>query len=918
MHTLQITVQRKVGEVWPVVAEQTAPGQFLPMRNEGLLRLDVDALRVQPTPLAYGTALGEAIFSGPLHSAFLQALAASGNALRVLLCVEADDLKSLHWQMLCGPLDGRWSFLALNQRTLLSLYLPAVTDRRFPSIGRRDLRALVLVASPPDLETYGLRPFDVAETVTTLRAALGAIPCDFLADTAGAIGPPTLDAFCARIVAERYTLVHVVCHGAYNRRDGETSLFLAGPGGRLDRVEGTRLLQRLGQLDAAAGLPHLVFLAACETASPGAEDALGGLAQRLVRELGMPAVIAMSDLVSLATAQALATGFYTRLTQHGEVDRALTEASAALAERGDVVVPALYSRLGERALFSQTPDRLLTPVETAAGLDQLRDLLAERAPVLVPRFNELAATLRAVPGADPAQLSPAVQAERGRALADLDALCLEVLDMDFRALAQGQPPPPYDARCPFRGLASFRPEDRGFFFGRETLTARLASRLRNERFLALVGGSGCGKSSLALAGVGPALQSQLPGARLLSMTPGREPGRTLDALLGNPAAGGAILVVDQAEEAFTMVQDEAERRAFFERLASLARQDSAPFYLLVTLRAEFLGDAAPYTELRQLVQAHQELIAPMDAGELRSAMEQQARAVGLRFEADLANTLLDDVAGEPGAMPLLQHALLELWQRRHGRWLRAEEYRAIGGVRQAIGHTADALYTQLGQADQARARRLFLRQVRVDEGPDRRDTRRRVALDDVARGEADRAATVALVKRLADARLVVTSVNPLDGRAEVELAHETLITAWGRLQGWIAEDRAGLVVRQRLAEDVRTWERSGRQGDYLYRRAQLEPVLQWDAAHPEDLTPLEAAFVAASRRQQRAGDDRPRRRGRGVDHRAAACRAGDHGDHARRPVQTGRHRMVEGLERLLRGRHRMVGGWQDVLGRRRR
>ena len=168
---------------------------------------------------------------------------------------------------------------------------------------------------------------------------------------------------------------------------------------------------------------------------------------------------------------------------------------------------------------------------------------------------------------------------------------------------------------------------------------------------------------------------------------------------------------------------------------------------------------------------------------------------------------------------------LELWHRRHGRWLRAEEYRAIGGVRQAIAHTADALYLQLDPADQARARRLFLRLVRVDEGPDHRDTRRRAALDDLARDEADRAATVALVKRLADARLVVTSVNPLDGRAEVELAHETLITAWGRLQGWIEQDRAGLVVRQRLAEDARTWERSGRQGDYLYRRAQLEPAL---------------------------------------------------------------------------------------------
>ncbi len=236
MIIFEIIVQRKGAVGWPVVVEQSAPGQFLPMRTEGLLRLDLKALLAQGTPLEYGTVLGQGLFAGPVRDAFVQALAASANALRVLLCVEADDLKTLHWQRLCGPLDGGWSFLCLQQRTLFSLYLPAVTDRRFPSIGRLDLRALVVVASPAGLEKYGLQPFDVTATVTTLTGALGAIPCDCLADAPGAIGPPTLDAFCERIVAERYTLVHVVCHGATSASDGETSLFLASPSGGLDRV----------------------------------------------------------------------------------------------------------------------------------------------------------------------------------------------------------------------------------------------------------------------------------------------------------------------------------------------------------------------------------------------------------------------------------------------------------------------------------------------------------------------------------------------------------------------------------------------------------------------------------------------------------------------------------------------------------
>ena len=130
--------------------------------------------------------------------------------------------------------------------------------------------------------------------------------------------------------------------------------------------------------------------------------------------------------------------------------------------------------------------------------------------------------------------------------------------------------------------------------------------------------------------------------------------------------------------------------------------------------------------------AHQMLIAPMTSAELRSAMEQQAASVGLRFEADLSNTILDAVEGEPGAMPLLQHLLLEMWKRRHGRWLRASEYRALGGIKEAIAHTADSIYASLSPVEQAAMRNVFVRLTRLDEGvtPDleRRNTRRRAAL----------------------------------------------------------------------------------------------------------------------------------------------------------------------------------------------
>jgi hypothetical protein len=130
------------------------------VRSEGILQLDPVALASQTTPKAYGTLFGQALFRGEVRDAFVRARAGSEDRLRFLLCIEDSDLKTLRWERLCAPLEGGWDFLALDQRVPFSLYLPSLTDRRFPPIGRRDLRALVLVASPEGLEHYRLAPFD--------------------------------------------------------------------------------------------------------------------------------------------------------------------------------------------------------------------------------------------------------------------------------------------------------------------------------------------------------------------------------------------------------------------------------------------------------------------------------------------------------------------------------------------------------------------------------------------------------------------------------------------------------------------------------------------------------------------------------------------------------------------------------------
>ncbi|HEY5868664.1 MAG TPA: CHAT domain-containing protein [Candidatus Tectomicrobia bacterium] len=874
MHTFEITVQRKSGDIWPVVVEQSTSGVFLPVRDEGTLQLDLTALVSQTTPKEYGLVLGRAVFHDEVRDAFVQALTRSEDYLRVLLFVEADDLKTLRWERLCAPLERVWDFLALTQRVPFCLYLPSLTDRRFPPFGRRDLRALVLVASPDGLERYRLQPFDVMAAVSSVRTALGEIPCDILAKSEGAAGPPTLDALCERITAEPYTLLHVVCHGQFRRETGETVLYWDTADDRVDPVAGTRLLERLGRLQGARSLPHFAFLATCESSRAEAEGALGGLAQRLVRELGMPAVVAMTETVSVTTAQALGAAFYGRLRDHGEVDRALVEACAGLAERYDITVPALYSRLGGRPLFSNTRDGPLTHAEIGFALDRLETLLAVRAPVLQEIFQTQAVKLRGTLGADVTALSVDARQEREQALTEVNKLCGEALDLSFAGLALGQEPPAYDGRCPFRGLYPFRQEDREFFFGREALIEHLRQKLATYPCLPVLGPSGSGKSSVVLAGLMPALQAQEPDLQMAYLTPSADPLTQLEASVASVHDGRTVLVVDQFEELFTLCTDQEARQAFLGRLLALAEQRR----VVITMRADFWGECASYHNLKDIMQARQELIAPMDATELRRAMELQASKVGLRLEADLSHTILEDVQGEPGAMPLLQHALLELWKRRHGRWLRAEEYRAIGGVQQAMARTADDLYEQLSPGEQERVRDIFMRLTRLDDdvvpGEARRDTRRRVELRELVPARSDPTPIRALVHRLADSRLVVTSRNEAAGREEVEVAHEALIRYWPRLRRWLDEDRASLRLRETIRQAALEWEAGGREDNLLVHRGGRLRDAEALARHPGfTLNALEQAYVdacVALRERQRAEEETQRQRELEVARRLAA------------------------------------------------
>jgi energy-coupling factor transporter ATP-binding protein EcfA2 len=871
MNTFEITIQRKSGDSWPIVVEHTQPGLLLPLRLESNLCLTEENLQqltsLQGQVRDYGTLLGKALLRDEVRDGFVRALSQNDETVRVLLFIEAVDkeLRVLRWERLCAPIDGEWQMLILNQRVPFSFYIPAITDRLFPPIGRRDLRALVLVASPSDSQRYNLSTFDVEATVNSVRSALGDIPTDVLATVDGAIGLPTLDELCAQLTdrTKQYTMLHFVSHGRV-MDDGETLLYWSKADNTVEAVTATRLLERLRPLRGARGLPHFTFLCACESASPEAEGALGGLAQRLVRDLGMPAVVAMTEKVTIKTAQVLTEKFYYQLRESGQVDSALHEAVASLAERGDVTVPALFSRLGGRPLFSDQLDRELTNAEIQYGLERLVNLLPERAPVLEKSFAELAQQLKSTLEADATALSKETLKEREQTLEEVNNLCEEILDLNFHALALGQQPPIYDSRCPFLGLYPFRVENHEFFFGREQLIAQLQEKLTEHNFLAVLGASGSGKSSVVLAGLIPLLQEKQPGLQLAYMTPSSNPIEKLRTSLSQVQTESSILVIDQFEELFTLCTDEAEKVTFIEKLLSLIPHQK----VVITMRADFWGECAPYQNLKDLMEARQKLISPMDAGELRKAMEMQAAQVGLRFEAGLSNLILDDVQGEPGATPLLQHALLELWKRRHGRWLRAVEYEAIGGVNMAIAQTADNIYNSLSPLEQDQVKNIFIRLTRLDEcalqGEKSRDTRRRVWLEELVPTGGDLATTKQLILQLAGegARLVVTNVDESTNREEVEVAHEALIRYWPRLINWLDENRINLQLRETIRQAVLEWKKQQKDESYLvHRGGRLEDALAL-AKHTSFLNQLETDYVNACVELQdcQNNEDKARRR----------------------------------------------------------
>jgi WD40 repeat protein len=480
---------------------------------------------------------------------------------------------------------------------------------------------------------------------------------------------------------------------------------------------------------------------------------------------------------------------------------------------------------------------------------------------------------------------------------------LSATDMSIAAVhAVVQPLDLPDLPNPYKGLRAFTEADTADFFGREALTRRLVLRLSeggpDARFLAVVGPSGSGKSSVVHAGLIPALRrGTIPGADawiIATLTPGAQPLRNIAAMLNRLApvphatleeqlqndehgllqavnqmlppqkAVELLLVIDQFEELWTLVGDSTIRQHVLAALVAAVRNPQSRVRVLATLRADFYDRPLSHKLFGQLMTTRCEVVLPLNEAELEAAIVKPAEHVGVRVERALVREILADVEQQPGALPLLQYALADLFERRNGSILTLASYHDRGQVQGALARRADEMYMELTASQRVLVRQIFLRLVTPGEGTE--DTRRRVQQSELTALEAHSASAattttqpamatpaqtlatdvVLVLERYGQARLLTFDRELGSGEPTVEVAHEALIRVWGRLRAWLDEARDQVRTQRRLSEAATEWVRLERDQEYLAYGGPLAQFEELGRAGTLVLNPIEHTFIRES------------------------------------------------------------------------
>lgn len=431
-----------------------------------------------------------------------------------------------------------------------------------------------------------------------------------------------------------------------------------------------------------------------------------------------------------------------------------------------------------------------------------------------------------------------------------------------------------DSLCPYLGLQTFGYSQHALFFGRTALIAEMIEKLKYSRFLAIVGPSGSGKSSVAQAGLIPQLQD---GALHDSKSwryyppviPGADPQASLayvlkpkdlktkewmaeikvqsesDStylvnLIDQGGAEPAVLIIDQFEELFTVCEDEQKQRAFILTLLNLIQMPNTRHTVIITMRADLESQLVQIPALQAEYEKSQVRVTAMKANEMREVIEKPADLVGLKFEDNLVDEMIGEVLGKSAALPLLQFTLLKLWEHRDHNRVTWEAYRKIGGGQDALANSADAFYDSLSAEEQETAKKILLGIVRPT-------VERRISADRLLKVNLYRDIDVPQARfervlgQLQEARLVRSIPGTTPENDQIGLAHESLARIWPRFIGWIEESRVAQRQRLRLATTAEQWQALGRPDSLILRGLLLEEALQY-----EDLNALEQLFIDAS------------------------------------------------------------------------
>jgi uncharacterized protein YjbI with pentapeptide repeats len=461
------------------------------------------------------------------------------------------------------------------------------------------------------------------------------------------------------------------------------------------------------------------------------------------------------------------------------------------------------------------------------------------------------------------------------------------------------PTPPnasHSDQCPYKGLRYFDIADADYFFGREDLINQLIDRVRQDNFLAILGASGSGKSSVLRAGLSYELMQgqRLSGSRHWSLkiiVPTAHPLQSLAKLfvdanlsvvdeaietdktieflqkggesfkrlitgyLNKNSQSKFLLIIDQFEETFTLCEDLRERNQFLACLLELLASTQDEFKLILGMRIDFLGKCfeQDYHGLGKLIEANLITVLPLNSEQLQQAITEPAKKANLELEAGLVEQMLKDGGNQPGSLPLVQDTLTELWQKRVNNSLKLSVYVKLGGISGTLNKRATAFYNGLSASEKETVKSIFLALTQLGEGTE--DTRRRVLKQDLITVKYPEEVIDVMIQKLASERLIVTDEQGenTDKKMVIEVAHEALIREWELLRQWLDQDRANLLQQRKIEALAQDWENSGRKSAYLLvgfrlkeaRKFQKEQALQYP------LKKLGGDFIAKSVGKQR-------------------------------------------------------------------